>query len=148
MVPWAPKAGGFVGDSYIWWTLAVASGAWAVVTGALWILTWIETVGVRFFHSRRGWRATRDVAWSVCAHATFGWVLGALLIVLGWGLIDVDIYAARALHTTRVGSRVGDWQAVPPVIGFLIGMMVFELRVYQGMRACRFANTPRLTARA
>lgn len=143
MVPWAPKAGDFVGDSYIWWTLAVTFATWGVVSAILLFLTWVETVGVKFFHTRRGWRATKAVVWSVCAHATYGWIIGALLVVVGWGLIDIDIAVSRLARTTRVGSRFGDWQAVPPAIGFFIGMMIFEFRVYQGMRACRFANTQR-----
>jgi hypothetical protein len=148
MVPWAPKADVFFGRSYVWWTLAVTFGTWATVSGVLWLLTWIETLGVKFFHGRRGWRVTEEIAWSVCAHATYGWVLSALLIVLGWGLIDLDIAVSRAVRTTRVGSRLGDWQALPPAIGFFIGMMVFEFRVYQGMRVCRFANTGRVSNRS
>jgi hypothetical protein len=33
--------------------------------------------------------------------------------------------------------------ALPPVLGFFVGMMIFEYRVYQGVRACRFANSKR-----
>jgi hypothetical protein len=138
MVPWAPKGGDFVGPSGAWWTLAVGLGTCAAVAGVLLLLTWIETAGVRFFH---GGRVTRDVAWSVCAHATYGWVVGAVLVTLGWGLIDLDIAIARAVRVPRLGARLGDWVAVPPVAGFFIGMMVFEYRVYQGIRICRYANT-------
>jgi hypothetical protein len=142
-LPWVPKIGVYAGEWRVLASLALGVGTIAITAGVLWLLTWIEVAGVRFFHARRGWRVTRAVAWSVCAHASIGWVVGAALLVLGWGLIDLDFWLARSLRTMTVRPRVGDWAAVPAGAGFFAGMMLFEYRVYQGMRVCRFANRRR-----
>lgn len=34
-----------------------------------------------------------------------------------------------------------------PLIGFTLGMLVFEVLVYRGVRACRYANVPGLESR-
>jgi predicted RNA-binding Zn-ribbon protein involved in translation (DUF1610 family) len=143
VVAWAPKSGVLAGDARHWMTFLISLSIVLVTFVGLWTLTWIEIAGVRFFHTRRGWRITRRLAWNVCAHATVGWVVSGALIALGWGLIDLDIMLTSSARPVTVRSRVGDWMALPPVLGFFVGMMIFEYRVYQGVRACRFANSKR-----
>lgn len=143
VVAWAPKAGVLAGDARHWMTLLIAVVLALTVFVGLWVLTWIEIAGVRFFHNRRGWRITRRLAWNVCAHATVGWAVSGALIALGWSLIDFDIMLTSSIRPVTVRSRVGDWMALPPVLGFFVGMMIFEYRVYQGVRVCRFANRRR-----
>lgn len=147
VVAWAPKAGVYAGEYRHVITALVATGTVGVVFIFLWLLTWIEASGVRFFGSRRGWRTTRLVARSVTSHASFGWVLAMVLFTLGWATIDLDLFLARRGQQPTLRSRYGDLLALAPVVGFFIGMLLFELRVFQGMRACRFANRPSRHAR-
>lgn len=142
-VPWAPRTSDIPGAAPAWYSLWIVLCIWAAVAALLSLLTWVETLGVRFFNNRRGWRVSRALAWSVCAHASYGWVVGSALLALGWALLDVDIAVARAMNATPLRIRLGDWMALPPALGFFAGMMLFEYRVYQGVRLCRFANTER-----
>lgn len=143
VVAWVTKGGVFAGESRHWMMALAALATFLVVFALLLLLTWIEAVGVRFFGGRRGWRVTRGVAWSVCSHASYGWVVAAALLVLGWGLIDLDFMFAQAMRRVSVRSGVGDWMVLPALLGFFAGMLLFECRVYQGMRVCRYANTRR-----
>lgn len=112
-------------------------------------LTWIEWVGIRFFGARRGWRVTPDVAWAVCGHAAAGWVVGGMLMLIGW-LVGATLWT---VYPTTVGVRpnvVAVW-VIPSPPGLVLlgaalaGMVVFESIVYAGFLRCRYANTPRAT---
>lgn len=111
----------------------------ALVLGLL-ALTWIETVGVRFFGRRRGWRVTWPIALAVCAHASIGWTIGAGLHALVplargplWTLLD-ELPAGLAIDVAIWFVRLA------PIAAFFVGMLVFEVLVYVGVRECRFAN--------
>lgn len=129
------------------WTLLAGPVAWA----ALWGLTYVETVGVRFIGRRRGWRVTPTVAWTVAAHASIGWVIGGAL-VLGSALLPAATDAAnpRGGWLTRAGDLLGFepsqgavWMAgVLGAAAVIAGLLVFETLVYVGIRRCRFANVP------
>ncbi len=111
--------------------LLVAFVVWIVLA----VLTLIEYGGVQFFGSRSRWRVTPSVAWSVCAHSTVGWLVGAI----GGGL-------AFALWTWRINLD----RLLPLAIEFALliliaagpmsGLIIFETLVYIGIRRCRFAN--------
>jgi hypothetical protein len=114
-----------------------------LLTGTLLLLTWIETLGVRFFGRRRGWRITGPIAWSVCSHATIGWAIGGVLHALSPLLVRasrplLDLLAPAT--AVRVASELAMWT---PVVAFFIGMLIFEALVYVGVRACRYASEPR-----
>lgn len=108
------------------------------------ILTRIESLGVRFFGGRRGWRVTPAVADTVCGHATVGWLVAAAL----WAgcALAVDTGIAR-----RVVVELGiprprpsmALRAIAPFAGFLVGLLVFEFLVYFGIRRNRYANRVR-----
>jgi hypothetical protein len=108
----------------------------------VWVLAWIERRGVIFFGSRRGWRVTPAVAWTVCGHAASGWVLAGGLVTAGlhaasWG-------ASWAAQARPVGPGLPARDIViawAPLAGFFAGMLVFETLVYLGVRRLRFANT-------
>jgi hypothetical protein len=137
VVPWVARGGVFRGEL---WPGVLALVALAVVAASFLLfllMTWTEVAGSRFVEARRGGSIPRGVAWSVCAHASYGWVVAAVLLVAGWGLIDLDYTIARRTLTTTVRSRAGDWMLLPPLLGFFAGLMLFEYRVYQGLRACR-----------
>jgi predicted RNA-binding Zn-ribbon protein involved in translation (DUF1610 family) len=118
------------------------------VTGLLFTLTAIEARGIRFFGARRGWRITRAVSWQICSHASVGWIAMAALFFLG---LAAAVPAFEILRRLNLAGRP-TWlpmsvrEALAIVLGgagFLLGMLVFELLVYVGVRRCRFANPPR-----
>jgi hypothetical protein len=122
--------------------LAIAIGL-PVLLATYLLLTWIETLGVRFFGQRRGWRVTAPIAWSVCSHAAVGWVIGGVLHGASPGLV----VAARPLMdlwppatAVRIAAEAAMWA---PIGSFFIGMLIFESLVYIGIRECRYANEPR-----
>ncbi|MDX2016745.1 MAG: hypothetical protein SFY95_03780, partial [Planctomycetota bacterium] len=102
---------------------------------AVMLLTWLETLGVRFIGSKRGWRITRDVAWSVCGHAAVGWFASALLTQV--------LFALGTLAFARLddASMLFTLPALA-VLLLLAWLLVFESLVYVGIRRCRFANVP------
>ncbi len=97
----------------------------AVIGGAVvWVLTMVEIAGIAHFGRRRRWRTDWPMARVICAHASVMWIPGGVLTGLSAG----------------VGYIVG--LPVLPLIGFLLGMLLFETWVYLGFRAMRFANPP------
>lgn len=125
-----------------------------VLSALLYLLTLIEHRGVRFFSARRSWRLTPDAAWHICAHASYGWVLLGLMPLLGMtlafisgaaslrGVIDLSPVLPVTIHVSSAvltGLIVG---------GLLVGLFVFELLVYIGVRRRRFAATIKPTIRA
>jgi len=126
----------------------------AIALAVLWLLTWIEVVGIRFFAARRGWRLSRSAAWHVASHAAVGWLLCGLLPLLGMAILTaVDRLSpslwSRTLDLRPISGPVFAARDVATVLlvagGFFIGMVVFETLVYLGVRRCRWANAPRAT---
>ncbi len=112
-------------------------------------LTSLETIGLRTFGARRGWRITRPVAWSVVSHASAGWLAAGLLAMLFHALAQLpalhprllDLYALLDQHLNIFGftwATTTRW--MPTTLGLFLGMLVFETIVYFGIRRCRFAN--------
>ncbi len=105
------------------------------------LLIWIGEQGTRFFGRRRGWRISPAIARAICAHAAVGWVLGGVLGVLGWVTGSI---LESALRTSALGPfrpiviLSPQWM---PLVGLLVGMLVFETLSYVGMRRMRFVNT-------
>ncbi len=140
---------------------AVAGYAFAIISrtaGAallLFGLTWIETLGVRFFAARRGWRITKAAAWQICAHASIGWVLMALLPLLVLALYfsinlffgsEISRWTGRSVDLRPVigiSSTVGEVGVVGlTLVAYAAGLVVFESLVYVGVRKCRYGNAP------
>lgn len=160
-----PWVGVLIGDPARGWpSRPTASGVarygatWVVEVGVgvavLAMLTWVESVGVRFFGARRGWRVTREVAWQVCAHASVGWIVMGMLPLMG---MAVSFALARWFGWSPSGNVDLGWMGMGRVPwtyvmngsvvagGLLAGLMVFEWLVYVGVRECRFANASRAT---
>jgi hypothetical protein len=126
--------------------------ALAVVLVLVPLLTWIETLGLRTFGRQRRWRITPDVAWTVCAHASFGWVLAGWLLAGGFvvGSLGLDAAAIAWLdqHASpwlaqSVIALVRPFKSsVTLLVAGFVGMLAFECLVYVGVRRCRFANPP------
>lgn len=88
------------------------------------VLCWIEYRGIRLFGRLHGWRIDHDVATSVIAHASAGWLLGGVLVLLG---------SVFPIHV-ELGA-------------FFLGLLAFETLVYVGVRRCKFANVCRADTR-
>jgi hypothetical protein len=150
----APWYGTLIGDPARSARLAhrneLLTALWAVplqvlaVAALLLALTLIEWLGVQFWSRRRGLRLLPAAAWQICAHASIGWVLMAGLMMTGmlvWPLAQALGLGFLVAHT--IGSAI---LFVPPGLGILAGLLVFETLVYTGVQRCRFANPPRRNA--
>jgi len=125
---------------------------WFFTVGLYKALIGIERLGIRFFGRRRGWRVTPAVSRTVCAHASIGWVLGAFLPGVVISLFAVVMLPLVFLVTRQMGgpSTGGPEINSLPFFPFLmlfyaipLGLIFFELQVFLGVRACKFANPPR-----
>lgn len=119
--------------------------AWLAVFVFVWaglrVLTWIETRGLTFFASRRGWRVPSAVARAATAHASIGWVVGiapvsAMTIVMGvcWAYFP----GAEAVLATTA--------SVLTVVFLAAGLLAFECLSYAGATRLRYANHPRVAS--
>ena len=115
----------------------------------------IEYAGLRFFGGRRHWRVTPGVSLSVVAHASYGWLIFALLITLVWHTVNLlqvrgvmqSTYTIKSPFVAGVTQTVRPIElALPPAL--LIGVVAFEMFVYWGVRRMRFANIARGAASA
>lgn len=135
-----------------WW-LQVTAVVLCVTFALLVLLTFIETVGLRLFAraESRQWRVTADVAWTVCNHASVGWLIAGVLMLIIY-LVDpverlvsaqwLNTYLYRHWNGTLVSDYLPQLRVAQVMIPFITGMLTFETLVYLGIRQCRFANTP------
>lgn len=139
---------GWLGDvKFALWTLAQSLVA-AVLLG---LLTWVEYQGIRFFGRQREWRITKAVAWTVCAHASVGWIVMAVMpmVVLAGFYTAQRFFGVAPNGTIDLGARFGQVslnaaaQGGGLVMALVAGLLVFETLVYVGVRRCRFANRAR-----
>lgn len=117
----------------------------AIVVNAPWfvlsvIFCWIEARGVVFFSAKRGWRVPRAIAWAIVAHASITWVWAWIGVLLSLFVLPVGTKLFRPLVVNTIFEPL--LELTPPLLGFIIGMLVFESLVYVGVRQCRFANVP------
>jgi len=116
------------------------------------LLTWIERTGIRYFGRRRGWRITREVSRTICAHASYGWILSGLLVSLGWHFMrrsDLPLWLATPKPWLGGREILPVGIAVPALLflAFLPGMILFECWVYAGFVRMRYANVLNADAR-
>lgn len=105
------------------------------------LLTWFESLGVRFFGHQRRWRVTKHVASAVCAHASVGWIIAALLLGIGWHVGQRLSLDPLFIIPAPIGGGIPiTWPVLLPIAGFFVGLLVFESLVYIGVRRLRFAN--------
>lgn len=111
----------------------------AVIFGLVMLASYIEVAGICFFGRRRQWRITRTVAVTICGHASYGWIGGSLAFGFMAALV-------LRLEATTIGRSIDVpvlGLALAGAIAALVGILLFEVRVYSGMRACKYANAPR-----
>lgn len=124
------------------WTLTGGTvlGLWICAAAVLWLLTTIESWGIRSFGRVHRSRITPTIAALITAHATAGWLAGGLLGAGGYA-------AGLFLHERAMHHNVGDVRgafllapALLPMLGAAAGLLWFEAIVYVGVAGCRFAN--------
>ncbi|MEQ8769905.1 MAG: hypothetical protein RIB60_05290 [Phycisphaerales bacterium] len=106
----------------------------AVTFTAVFILTSIESRGLRFIASRRNFRLTPAHAVAITSHAGIGWVLAfpsASAAVVGM-IFSLAIAGVDSIAVVLIGSA-----------GFLAGFLFFETFAWLGLRRCKFANRAR-----
>lgn len=113
----------------------------AVVFIAVYVLSYIEVLGMTWVCRRRGWRLSIRVAERVAGYATVGWLPSAVAMGIAVNLAGSDYLqdAWRAVGGPRVFAVEAAW-----VFLFLLGvagMLVFESLVWIGVRQVKFANT-------
>jgi len=132
----------FIGIS---WLVVFQSRVMAALTHAiiliasLYLLTYIEAVGVVFFSRKRRWRVPFRLAERLVCYASIGWIPTAWVMGLAWVLYrgsDINRWMYQLLGVW------GPWQSVELLI--LIGavsMMWFEVLVWVGVRQTKYANS-------
>lgn len=127
--------------------VSLVGGVTAVVVILL-LLMWLEMLGVRFIARRRGWRLTKAAAWNVCCHASIGWVFSGLLpvLVLATGFALLFNFGIVPQGTIRIPGpnpisiNVQDLFSIGgSLLGYFLGMLIFESLVYAGIQSCRYA---------
>lgn len=130
-VPWWLVHEGLFNALFYTAVSVVGAAMMATVAGLiLLLLTWIESRGLRFFGARRGFRATRPVAETVCSHACVGWIVGSAVWFAGWVVVGAGV-----VHELFVPLGL-----LLAVLGAVAGLLIFEVLAYIGLRRCRFAN--------
>ena len=117
---------------------------WPMTAIALAMMVWIEA-RVFGFSGIGGVARDADVAWTVCAHVSYWWVLGAAIALAVMLALPTD-WEQWLPNRVRVWlTGVVDWVWIAPavVIVFVVGLLGFETLVYFGVRRCRFANAAR-----
>ena len=122
--------------------ITLTIGRVLVAAAAFLLLTLVEWLGIQFFAGRRGWRLTPLAAWQVVAHASIGWVATAATSLIGliaW--LNLSFFGLSGNISRLPG--VSDWLILGvPATGALLGLLIFDLLVFSGVRQCRYANRP------
>lgn len=106
--------------------------------GLLSVLTRVERVGIHFYSRRRGWRIGPVLSFVGTAHASGAWVAAAVasrLLPIGIEALVNALPGAIAIHLAGV-------RLIAAPLGFIGGMIWFEMATFFGLRACRYGNPP------
>ncbi len=99
----------------------------------------IESIGIQLLGKRHGWRIDAVAASTIVGHASYGWVVGALVFFCVGPLSGL----AREFD-----ALVAAFSGVS-IVAAVVGLLSFETLVFVGLRRLRFANSDEaLTARA
>jgi hypothetical protein len=115
------------------------------------ILTFVETKGLRFLGNRKDYRITPGISKAITGHGSVGWLLCAFGLVfaqlLGYALV-YTMTPNQTVLTFENGNRI--FQLGPPQWVYtanfalyaliLPGFLFFEFFAYLGLRRCKYAN--------
>lgn len=108
-----------------------------LVMQGVWLLTYIEVIGVVAFSRRRGWRVPWPLAERVCSYAAVGWLPGALIAGGGaWVLKQVAV--GEPWFDSLLGLVRVAWLFYGGL--FVVSFLWFETLVWIGVRQMKFAN--------
>ncbi len=110
--------------------LEVFLSATAIAYFILLVCVSIESLGIQVLGRRNGWRVDPVVASTVVGHASYGWLLGALVFFCVGplaGLASEFDAIVMAFYAVSIAAAV-------------VGLLAFEALVYVGLRRLRFAN--------
>jgi hypothetical protein len=131
-----------------WLLWGTAGGYWSleadlfeagIVMASIYVLSYVEVLGVIFFARRRGWRVPFRLSERVVCYAAVGWIPSAIVMGLALDLYmdgDIDMWMSNLLGVW------GTWQSIELLV--LIGavaMLWFELLVWLGVRQTKHANS-------
>ena len=111
-------------------TLIFSIACWLLLTLVTLVAIFIEIAGIRFIGGRRDFRITSDIARTICAHASPGWIVG---------MVSVTGVAAAF---RPINPRNVDAFQIAFLASAFIGLLAFETLVFIGMRRMKFANRP------
>ncbi|HYE61379.1 MAG TPA: hypothetical protein VD997_05230 [Phycisphaerales bacterium] len=147
---WARSARGTGGLGEVLSLLSSFSAWTGVAASVLLAFTVFDVYGITLLGRVKGWRLSARTAWIICAHASAGWLVAAILPLLFMAayyilgtLLKMDFTGPV---TRAAGAPAWSWQTVLgiglPIAGYLCGLVAFELIALKGARTCRFANPP------
>jgi len=120
------------------WRPASVVLAFLIWIGLIAALTRIERIGIHFYSRRRTWRINPVLSLVGTAHASGGWIAAALLarlLPIGMERLADALPGAISIHLAGV-------RLIAAPLGFIAGMIWFEMATYFGLRACRYGNPP------
>ncbi len=117
------------------------------------ILTYIETKGLRFLGNRKDFRISPEVAKSITAHGSVGWLLCAIGLCFSQFIGTILVY----LYTPDLGPEpdvfflffvngLPQWVNTTYLMLYMLvlpGFFYFEIFAYLGLRRCKYANSIR-----
>jgi hypothetical protein len=114
---------------------------WAMpAMGAVWLLNWIEALGVAWFSRQKGFAVPLRLAERLVAYATVGWWPAVLILadLLGRG-------GQHPLWQLWPTAFLGPLDPVRELLTYLLvtalSILGFETLVWVGVRQCRYANS-------
>jgi hypothetical protein len=110
------------------------------------VLTYLEAVGLVVIGRQRGWRLPMAHAERVVAYAATGWLVGLVILWLGWLAAILPRPGGVVVRLPWFGGEMIDTPVESLVVGVVmlaVTALPFEWIAYLGARQCRFANRSR-----
>ncbi|MBS0188835.1 MAG: hypothetical protein JSS51_12255 [Planctomycetes bacterium] len=114
-----------------------------LLTLALWalllrFLVGVERFGIHFYAARRFWRIGSVLSLLGTSHASGAWIVAAL----GARMLPIATEGLARILPPSLAVKVAGIQVIAPALGFISGMIWFEIATYFALRACRYGNHP------
>jgi hypothetical protein len=132
-------AGGLWQATIHWhgYSLGQLIASYFAVVAAVYLLTYIEMLGVTTFSKRRGWRVPFSLAERICCLVSVAWLPGVIVAAIGFSLLQEHGVGHRWFEQLLGLVRVG-WLVYGGL--FVLSLLWFETLVWIAVRQVRFAN--------
>ena len=147
---WSASLGALYGTAILWagglwqstvrwdgYSLAQLMISYFAIAAAVYILTYVEMIGVAAFSKRRGWRVPFPLAERVCCFVSVAWLPGIILAAICFSLLQEHgvghPWFEQLLGLVRVG-----WLLYGAL--FVLSLLWFETLVWIGVRQVKYAN--------